>query len=353
MDNHKEDMDDLNAEERRLRELVRMCHRREHAAKPDVDKAWNEFRQTNAMPSRRRFPLWHLSAAALAGAAAMLAVVCLFPHMSPSDEESHTATVVAMQHEVAPQHVRLEHEGRQLDLTGHDSISFQQPSTPVRVAQAAPSSLRQQRLSTPRGMDFKVVLPDGSEVWLNAESTIEFPSAFRTGTREVKLKGEAFFKVAHDEHSPFIVTSEKMRVRVLGTEFNMRSYTAEEPCVALVNGKVEVMRLEEPLPDVTLSPGEEARLDADGNIRVQEIDTYAVTQWVKGFFYFHDQSLVDVLRELGRWYNLGVVFHNTEAMHYKIHFSALRNEPIEQAIESLNSLRHVRIQIEGNNVVVY
>lgn len=353
---HKDDIDELSADENRLRQLVRMSRRREQAAKPDVDKAWRDFRQTYRLtPHRRRFSLWHLSAAALVGAAAMWAAVWIFPRLLPSaDEGSTAADVVAMHHDVASQQIRLEDEGRSLNLTGNDSISFKPlTASPVQVAQALPASPRHQRLSTPRGMDFKVVLPDGSEVWLNAESTIEFPSAFRTGVREVKLKGEAYFKVAHDERAPFIVTSEKMKVRVLGTEFNMRSYMAEVPRVALVEGKVEVMRPGATRPDATLSPGEEARFDADGAVQVQEVDTYAVTQWVKGFFYFHDQPLVEVLRELGRWYNLGVVFHNVEAMDYKIHFSALRNEPIEQAIENLNRLRHVRVQIEGNDVVVY
>lgn len=97
-----------------------------------------------------------------------------------------------------------------------------------------------QKLSTPRGMDFKVILSDGSEVWLNAESSLEFPSAFTSKERRVNLKGEAYFKVARNEQNPFIVTTDKMQVRVLGTEFNFRSYVSELSHVSLVSGSVEV-----------------------------------------------------------------------------------------------------------------
>lgn len=354
MDN-MEDMDELNSEERQLRELVRMSCRRERATEPDVDQAWTQFRQIHKpLRSRRRFSPWHLSAAVLAGAAAMLALVWLFPQLGLfSEGETGRPDLVAMQHDKTPQHVRLEQEGKLLSLTDKDSISFHRPSSVAKPLRADVPTPKTQRLSTSRGMDFKVILSDGSEVWLNAESTIEFPAAFRTGQRRVKLQGEAYFKVAHDEKAPFIVSSEKMDVRVLGTEFNLRSYATETPSVALIEGKVEVMHAGSTRPDATLSPGEEARLDVNGDVRVQEVDTYAVTQWVKGFFYFHDRPLVEVLRELGRWYNLGVIFHNAEAMDYRVHFSAMRNDSVEVAVESLNRLRHVHIRIEGDDLVVY
>lgn len=350
------DIDELSDEERRLAHLVRMSHRREAATPPDVDKAWNDFRRSHVAPSspRRGYSAGHLVVAALAGAAAMLAVVWLLRPSFPGGEKADASAFVALQHRPAQPQIRLEKDDSTLDLTTADSISFRAPAAPVVASQAAPQQpVRTQRLSTPRGMDFKVILPDGSEVWLNAESTIEFPSAFRDGLRQVRLKGEAYFRVARNEEAPFVVSTDRMNVRVLGTSFNMRNYEHEAPHVALVDGKVEVLSPDGTQPDATLQPGQEAWLDESGTLRVGEADTYAVTQWVKGFFYFHDEPLVDVLRELGRWYNYGVVFHNREAIHQHVHFSALRNEGIEVAVESLNRLRHVYIRIEGNDLAVY
>ncbi len=202
-------------------------------------------------------------------------------------------------------------------------------------------------------MDFKVILPDGSEVWLNAESTIEFPAAFIGNERQVLLKGEAYFKVARDEDCPFVVISNQMKVRVLGTEFNFRSYTSEASHVSLIKGSVEILRPDAEKAEVVLEPGQGAWRDADGEIHVQEVDTYAVTQWVDGFFYFDDIPLVQILCELGRWYNLGVVFRNKSAMHAKMHFSASRNGDLEQTINNLNRMRKGRVSVEGTDIVVY
>ena len=353
---HMKDIDELSEEEKQLRALVQMNHRRVHASRPDVDEAWSEFQRNHAgrQKPRRRFSLWHMSAAALIGAAAMLAVVFLFPSLFYKADRQAASSFVALQYDQTPQHVKWEQDDETMNLGAGDSLSFLavKPS-PAIAADTHVSEVKTQRLSTPRGMDFKVTLPDGSEVWLNAESTIEFPAAFRDGLRQVYLQGEAYFKVAHCEDAPFIVMSDRMNVRVLGTSFNFRSYDAEAPHVALVEGKVEVMRPGDTQPDAILQPGEEAWLGDDGALHVQEVDTYAITQWVNGFFYFHNEPLVEVLRALGRWYNYGVIFHNTDAMHQKIHFSALRNDHIGVAIESLNRLRHVYVQIEGDNLVVY
>ncbi len=341
------------AEENRMRAFVRMAHRRQHSH-PDTDEAWEAFRKEKmtAQPPRKLFSTWHLSAAAVIGAAAMLALVFLFhDNIFSSSEPQKVIEMVALQYDHTPQQVKLVEDNSTVDLTQKDSISYRATTAPNAVAQKQPTKL--QRLSTPRGMDFKVTLPDGSEVQLNAESTIEFPASFQSGERRVNLRGEAYFKVARNEQSPFIVTSDQLNIKVLGTEFNLKSYSSETAHVTLVKGKVEVMRPGEEVCDVTLAPGEDAWYDEKGHIQVEQADTYALTQWVNGFFYFHDQPLVKVLCDLGRWYNLGVVFRNREALHYKVHFSALRNESIDHAIESLNRLRLIKVKVEGNNIVVW
>ena len=145
------------------------------------------------------------------------------------EHKQNTQVQRCNQYDQSPQQIRLEEEDAAVNLTADDSISFRNVPAPAVVAQAPVCEVKTKRLSTPRGMDFKVILPDGSEVWLNAESTIEFPTAFHDGLRQVRLQGEAYFKVAHDERSPFIVTSEQMNVRVLGTSFNFRTMLLRKP----------------------------------------------------------------------------------------------------------------------------
>jgi len=272
--------DRQEAEESRMGALVRMDYRRRHTSQPDVDEAWEAFRREKMVvreTPKRGFSAWHLTAAALLGAAAMLALVFLFRHAFLGEStQQQSKEIVAMQYDEKPQRVKLERGEDTLDLTQKDSISYQEAAKPQKPAIVARAQNKTQRLSTPRGMDFKVVLPDGSEVVLNAESTIEFPTAFQSGKRMVKLKGEAYFKVVRNDDAPFIVTSDQLSVRVLGTEFNMKSYASEVAHVALVKGKVEVMRPDATVCDATLNPGQEAWYNAKGEVQVQEVDTYAV-----------------------------------------------------------------------------
>ena len=269
--------------------------------------------------------------------------------------------VVAMQYERMPQQVVLHDADGVVDLTGHDSLSYRLAASADELSKEEAGTagrLREQtgtlqKLSTPRGMDFKVILPDGSEVWLNAESTIEFPSAFTEQERRVGLHGEAFFKVAHDERAPFYVETDRLKVRVLGTEFNFRNYRDEEAHVSLVKGSVEVMQPGTDEAAARLQPGQDACWIAAGQVvDVHAVGTFAVTQWVQGFFYFDDAPLKTILREVGRWYNLGVVFRNAAYLDYRVHFSASRNEDVEQLVDYLNRLRKFKVRKEGVNLVV-
>lgn len=351
------------ADEDRYIAWARMARRRQETSRPDTEAAWQSFRQQlhSEETPKNKSNVLHLVLAACAGAAAMLAVVLatgLWP-ASKSTSVVEKQAVVAFSHQAEPQHIVWTSEDEMHQTPVADSLSFR----PVKVvaaetqtnnapAHTTPSQVKMQKLATPRGMDFKVILPDGSEVWLNAESVIEFPSAFTATERRVQLKGEAFFKVARNEDCPFIVTSDQLQVKVLGTEFNFKTYATEAPHVSLVKGSVEVFRPGDESPSAILQPGQDATPDPHGGLRVQSVDTYAVTQWVNGFFYFDNQPLVDILCELGRWYNLGVVFRNTASMEDKIHFSVSRSESIDEALKNLNSLRKFKVSMQGNNLMV-
>lgn len=348
--------------------LLKMAMRRKHTPHPDVDEEWTRFmaRHSNN-PKVFRMRKMNPWVAALLGAAAMWCAVILYDSVGSDFLNNLFDTpVVAINYETYPQRVILNRGDNVIDISKMDSLSFVSKQGKLQndtVSQLVGGSkvlepaqklqaIRQCKLSTPRGMGFKVILPDGSEVLLNAESTIEFPEAFHHGVRRVTLHGEAFFKVAHDENMPFIVTADQMVIRVHGTEFNLRNYDDDEcSCVSLIRGSVEVSSTNNNGESVMIEPGEKAWVEGN-KLQVAEEDTYVVTQWTHGLFYFDGTPLVDVLRELGRWYNFKVIFYNKEAMNYTLHFSASREETIDEAISHLNRLRKFRVEKEGQTIIV-
>ena len=216
---------------------------------------------------------------------------------------------------------------------------------------AADQPVEQHTLSTPRGKDFRLTLADGTIVWLNAESRLEYPSRFTGSERRVRLKGEAYFQVAHNADVPFVVETECIRTRVLGTEFNLCSYAPADTHVTLIKGSVEVSSPQQTVP-VRIEPGEEARLQADGSFALSTVDVDAYVYWKEGYFYFDNTPLADIMQAIGRWYNVNIVFRSRQAMTYKMHYFCERRKDIAHAVELLNMMGKVKATVEGNTVYV-
>ena len=189
-------------------------------------------------------------------------------------------------------------------------------------------------------LSFCRVICDGTEVWLNANSNFVYPTAFIGDERIVTLEGEAYFKVAKDPERPFIVKTKTVQTRVLGTEFNIRSYTPEDTHVVLINGKVEVSNTKGG-SYTRLYPGEDAHLQSDGNFILAEVDLDSYVYRKDGYFYFDNVTLKDIMQNLGRWYNVNIEFRNKEAMEYKMHFISDRTKDLEHTISLLNRMKKV------------
>ncbi len=348
-----------------LREAL-MCHRRKAVTEPDVDEEWDRFAASKEVRRPRLVSIYTFTAA-LIGAAAMLVAILSYQHLV-SREEPQRKLVAAMQYDARPQKVELSVDGQSEPMAvSGNAMSFRSSSASAHSQSSSNASLwsrikdkfsgstssesLSRTLSTPRGVDFKVTLPDGTEVWLNAESSLQFPEQFGD-TRKVVLKGEAFFEVARDASHPFIVQTDKMNVKVLGTEFDFRNYETETPCVALLRGSVEILNTDDTPTNVVLKPGQEASVGEDGMVSVSPVDVYAVRQWVDGFFYFQDQTLLSVLKELSRWYNVGIVIKDKKLVDEKIHFSALRRDDLQKTLDGINQLLHSHLSLVGHQVFV-
>jgi len=163
------------------------------------------------------------------------------------------------------------------------------------------------RLQTPRGGQYHLVLPDGTQVWLNAASTLTYAIGGATRERLVQLDGEAYFEVARDPDRPFRVVSRGHVVEVLGTHFNVNSYP-DEPLVrtTLVEGAVRVSADSDQRP-VMLAPGEQALWAEGSPLTVRKVDVAQAVAWKNGKFNFNDSDVATVMRELSRWYDVDVI----------------------------------------------
>lgn len=205
------------------------------------------------------------------------------------------------------------------------------------------------KISIPRTKTFSLVLSDGSEVMLNTGSKLCYPSRFTGRERRVVLEGEAYFRVKHDPSHPFIVETADIDTRVLGTEFNVKAYKGSTVHVTLVRGKVALRSRKSASRDI-LSPGQDACLADDGTFVKKSVDPDKFKYWSEGLFYFDDEKLNDIAQDLGRWYNLNVVFQNERVKNLRLHFISYRDEGIDSTIKLLNSMGSFHVWREENTI---
>lgn len=338
--------------------LFKMLKERKTISNPNVDEQWIKFKKEKIQNYRKsRNNIYLMITSAMIGAAAIF--ILLFTLDMIDFKKINEEPYIAMTHSDGTQNIILQQNDQLINLTNLDSISYCNTNTQTVKQKVEKTDINKnkskqqvQKLTTPRGMDFKVILPDGSEVILNSESTIEFPNSFLGNERHVKLKGEAFFKVAKNEKSPFIVSTDRVDVKVLGTEFNLKNYSGESPHVSLIKGSVDVYS-NKSNKMVRMVPGKDVCCDENGNFNITDFDVFSKIQWINGYFYFDNVTLKDVMLELGRWYNMGIVFYNKKCMQYNIHFSALRNDDLKNTLSKLNKFNGINIKTENDKIVIY
>jgi transmembrane sensor len=176
------------------------------------------------------------------------------------------------------------------------------------TGEAAADIVGYNTMSTPKGRQFQLTLPDGSKVWLNAASSIQYPTVFTGNERKVEVTGEAYFEVAKNAARPFVVKiSDETEIEVLGTHFNVNSYLNEESInTTLLEGSVLVKTSSGRLK---LQPGQQARVAANEKIKMlADVDVEKVMAWKNGVFNFQDATLEEVMRQLERWYDIEIVY---------------------------------------------
>lgn len=210
--------------------------------------------------------------------------------------------------------------------------------------------VQQALLSTPRKTQYSTMLPDGTQVWLNAESSLSYPTRFEGAERIVELKGEGFFEVAHDAEHPFIVVTKGQRLKVLGTSFNLKAYTNEPAVVTtLVTGRVKLYCDKATVAQV-LSPGQQS-VFAEDKFCVEDVDTKIFYAWKLGELRFRATPLDEVLREIERWYDIDIDY-STVPNGVKIHASIRKDKKLTAVIEALEKITDLKFDIQGRRLKI-
>ncbi|MCR8557194.1 FecR domain-containing protein [Mucilaginibacter sp. BJC16-A38] len=207
-------------------------------------------------------------------------------------------------------------------------------------------------VETPKGGQYQVDLPDGSKVWLNASSSLRYPTNFTGDVRSVELTGEAYFEVVKNPKKPFRVVSSSQVIEVLGTHFNISSYTDETSVkTTLLEGSVKVLSTKTNQSKL-LKPGEQSNINYSNNsFSVQQVNTEEVVAWKNGYFLFVDEDLKSIMSKFARWYNVDVEYQgNVDNLRFGGIVS--RSKGLSQALKIIEQTGNVKIKIEGRRVTI-
>lgn len=330
----------------------------------DVDLIWAKIQNNIRQP--KRVYLWYRIAAA-----ASLFLVLLFGLIYYSHQNKHIEQVsVNKSDDVSPggnkailtlaggqQIILTDAKNGKLGQQGATTIHKTSAGQVVYTVDGAEATSRDMEIvynmiTTPRGGQYHLTLADGTNVWLNAASSIKYPTAFSGDDRKVEMTGEAYFEVAHNKDKPFFVTSNGQTVEVLGTHFNINAYS-DEPSIktTLFEGAVKVRR---GTVFALLKPGQQSIvIDKDNNSSItvsDRVDMEQALAWKNGKFNFDKADVKTVMRQLSRWYDVDVEYtREIPQGHFSGAFSRNMN-----ASKALNLLEYtgVNFKIEGRKIIV-
>lgn len=326
---------------------------------PDVEKRLEMFIRTRKAAARRKLIRTVSVAASIV---LLVGGIGLWGLNRSREVEKPSETIVAIANTIVPgkkQALLVTENGEQILLGG---AVRQQVNTGngIRIDYDSVAGIRYETaggeipechtLKVPVGGEYQLTLSDGTMVWLNSGSELRYPVRFPGNTREVELKGEAYFEVSKDWSKPFVVLTGGVRTRVYGTEFNIRSYAGEEVNVTLVKGSISV-KSESLDREYMLYPGENACLSGN-DFRVEKVNVRRYTAWKEGYFYYENEGLDHILEDLKRWYDFDVVYTDNKLGNLRFEFWSSRHAPIETVVRTLKRTNRINLKMDGKTLIV-
>lgn len=243
--------------------------------------------------------------------------------------------------------------GIRVQKTGEGEVAYD--FSPAENKPSVPVTLN--TISTPKGGEYKVTLPDGSMVWLNSESSITCPTVFNENERMVQVSGEVYFEVVkmisedNAQKIPFIVQTENLTIKVLGTQFNVKAYADMEQIeTTLLEGQVVIHT---PLKEVLMVPGEQAQVGINGEVDVtDDVDLAKIIAWKNGYFQFSDDGIEDIMNQMIRWYDVDIEYKGSKV---KTGFGGqiARSKNISEVLRMLELTGEVHFRIDERTIEVY
>lgn len=221
-------------------------------------------------------------------------------------------------------------------------------SAVVNSADVNSSKVTYNTLHVPNGGIYEIELPDGSKVWLNSETSLKFPTQFVGNQRVVSVDGEAYFEIHKDKKKPFIVKSQMADITVLGTHFNVSSYSEDAYfATTLIEGSVQLSASNNKVADVVLKPGQKGILlkGESSNISVKEVNVYQDIAWKDGKFFFEKEKLGSIVDKLSRWYKVDIKFEDQSVKNYTFTGVAQKDKSLDYLLDIISQTSNVRYEI--------
>ncbi len=327
----------------------------------DTSRRWIQLKEEMDKTSRKRRLLLRVWKSVAAVFVVAVAGGLLYWQITDSARPVEEQVLVAQIRPGETQAVLITGKGQQLllqglkdtclDITGNETLKISKDGSLEYSLSALSRMPEWHTLQVPRGGEYKIVLDDGTEIWLNSASELKYPAHFVGNERRVCLVGEAYFQVARNEAAPFIVETRDMDVKVLGTSFNVSAYEDEENSHAtLVEGRVEVddkVNGEK----VTLTPGEQALLQGKEMV-VREVNTKLYSMWRLDRFTFASEDMEGVIRKLSRWYNVNFFFSNSSMKQKRFTGSLPKYSDISQVLRMIEMTTDIKFQVKGNTIII-
>lgn len=239
-------------------------------------------------------------------------------------------------------------KGHTIEHFGDEGINYSKSDGTEKLNQTVVYNT----LKVARGEEYKIVLADGTKVWLNADSELKYPVQFGAKLRSVFLKGEAYFDVAHNKSKAFVVNAHDQKVRVYGTEFCIDAYVKEEIKTVLVEGSVGV-KANEFKAEVRINPGELSTVNVlSGETEVKKVNVRPYIAWKDGDFVFEHERLESIMMKLERWYDVKIFYKNAECKDYKFTGDVKRYNDIQNILNIIQLTSKAKFEVNKNTIVV-
>jgi transmembrane sensor len=326
-----------------------------------VDETYVRIKKQIAAEKKKMIPLFKRKWFQVAAAAILLFGVFTFYKLGLSKNDIKQQVAKTNSEDIAPgsnKAVLTLADGSQivLDSAANGNLTKQGNTTIIKLdgklaysASGNNGEVLYNTISTPKGGMYQIVLSDGSKVWLNASSSLRFPTAFTGKQRNVELSGEAYFEIEKNALMPFNVAVSEMNVQVLGTHFNVMAYNEEsEIKTTLLEGAVKVTKGS---AVALLKPGKQASLDNSGAIKITDAEIEKDLAWKNGMFFFENTGIKTIMQQLNRWYDADISYQgNVTNRRFTGQISRYIN--LSGVLKMLELTGDIPFKIEGKKILV-